>query len=66
MTDAHASAISNSVGRARYINKLILKNVGLTDDQGIRIIQNMDQQAVRHLDISYNPLLTRDFYRVLC
>ena len=42
MTDAHASAISNSLGRARYVNKLILKNVGLTDEQGIKIIQNMD------------------------
>lgn len=65
MTDAHASAISNSLGRARYVNKLILKNVGLTDDQGIKIIQNMDQQAVRHLDISNNPLLTKAFYIAL-
>ena len=66
MTDEHASAISNSLGRARYVNKLLLKNVGLRDDQGIGIIQNMDQQTVRHLDISYNPLLTKAFYRELC
>ena len=32
MSDEHANAIANSVGRARYVNKLILKNVGLRDE----------------------------------
>ena len=66
MSDEHADAIANSVGRARYINKLILKNVGLRDEQAIGIIRNMDQQVVRHLDVGYNPLLTKAFYRELC
>lgn len=26
----------------------------------------MDRQVVRHLDISYNPLLTKRFYIELC
>ena len=62
LTDAHAGAIANSIQRAKYVNKLILKNVGLKDDQAIQIIRNMDRTLVRHLDISYNPLLTNKFY----
>ena len=65
MTDAHAKALAGSVGRAKYVNKLILKNVGLRDDQAIDIIKNMDKQVVNHLDISYNPLLTKKFYNEL-
>jgi len=62
ITDEHAKAISQSLDRAKYVNKLILRNVGLRDDQGISIIRAMDKQVVRHLDVSYNPLLTKKFY----
>ena len=66
ISDVHATAISNSLNRAKFINKLILKNVGLRDDQAIEIIRNMDMSTVRHLDLSENPLLTKKFYRALC
>jgi hypothetical protein len=32
ISDEHADAIANSVGRARFVNKIILKNVGLKDE----------------------------------
>ena len=62
MTDEHADAIANAINRAGYINKIILRNVGLRDDQAVKIIRNMNTQVVRHLDLSYNPLLTKNFY----
>lgn len=65
ISDEHADAIANSVGRARFVNKIILKNVGLKDEQAIKIIRNMDKNVVRHLDISQNPMLTKKFYTEL-
>ncbi len=32
LSDQHANAIASSLDRASYVNKLILRNVGLTDD----------------------------------
>lgn len=66
ISDEHASAIANSLSRAKYVNNLILKNVGLRDQQAIDIIKAMDRHVVRHLDISYNPLLSIRFYMELC
>ena len=66
MTDEHSDAIANGIHRANFVNKLILKNVGLKDNQALSIIRNMNLQVVRHLDISDNPLLTKNFYRELC
>ena len=66
MTDEHANAIAYGINRASYITKILLKNVGLRDNQALSIIRNMNKQVVRHLDISYNPLLTKEFYRELC
>ena len=65
MTDEHANAIAEGIHRANYINKIILKNVGLRDNQALSIIRNMNKQVVRHLDISDNPLLTKNFYNEL-
>jgi len=65
ISDHHARAIAISLDRAKYVNKLILRNVGLTDTQGIAIIRSMDKQIVRHLDVSYNPALTKKFYTEL-
>ena len=42
MTDEHADAIAFSISRANYINKIILKNVGLRDNQALSIIRNMN------------------------
>jgi len=32
ISNEHADAIANSVSRAKFVNKIILKNVGLKDD----------------------------------
>lgn len=65
MTDEHAEAIANGLSRAQFVNKIILRNVGLRDNQAIKIIRSMNKQVVRHIDFSYNPLLTRNFYKEL-
>ena len=65
ISDNHAKAIAGSLDRAKYVNKLILRNTGLTDQQGISIIRSMDKGLIRHLDISYNPQLTHRFYNEL-
>ena len=65
ISNEHADAIANSVSRAKFVNKIILKNVGLKDDQAIKIIRNMDKNVVSHLDISQNPMLTKKFYTEL-
>lgn len=65
ITDQHAYAMSASLDRAKYVHKLILRNTGLTDQQGISILGAMDKTNIHHLDISYNPKLTRKFYAEL-
>lgn len=65
ITDQHAKAMAASLDKAKYVNKLILRNTGLTDEQGIAIIRAMDRTLIRHLDVSYNPQLGRRFYEEL-
>ena len=55
MTDQYARAIAGSLDRARYVNHLILRNTGMTDEQGISILKAMDKGLIRRLDISHNP-----------
>ena len=43
ITNYHAKAIACSLDRAKYVNKLILRNTGLTDNDGISIIRAMDK-----------------------
>ena len=62
----HADALAGGIGRARFVDKLILRNCGLTDAEGIKLIRGMDRVNIRHLDVSENPLLTHRFYDALC
>ena len=64
--DVHADALANGIGRARFVDKLILRNCGLTDREAIKLINSMDKINIRHLDVSENPLLTHRFYDALC
>ena len=54
----HSIALEESLGKAKFVNKIILRNCGLKDDEAIRLIKSMDKVNIRHLDISLNPLLT--------
>lgn len=65
ISDAQTKAIALSLDKAKFVNKLILRNVGLTDNQGISILHSMDRTLIKHLDISYNPQLSRRFYEEL-
>ena len=47
ITNEHAQAMASSLSRARYVNKLILRNTGLTDSQGISIINSMDSSLIK-------------------
>lgn len=58
MDKVHAVALQESLGKAKFVNKIILRNCGLKDDEAIRLIKSMDKVNIRHLDISLNPLLT--------
>ena len=62
----HAKALEESLGKAKFVNKIILRNCGLKDDEAIRLIKSMDKVNIRHLDISLNPQLTPQFYKELC
>ena len=62
ITDEHAKAMATSLDKAKYVNKLVLRNTGLNDQQGIAIITAMDKTLIRHLDVSYNPQLSKRFY----
>ena len=62
----HACALEESLGKAKFVSKLILRNCGLMDAEAIRLIKAMDRVNIRHLDLSLNPLLTPAFYKELC
>ena len=64
--EIHANALANGIGRAKFVDKIILRNCGMTDKEGIKLIKSMNRINIRHLDISENPLLTHKFYDVLC
>ena len=55
MDKVHAVALEESLGKAKFVNKIILRNCGLRDDEAIRLIKSMDKVNIRHLDISLNP-----------
>ena len=58
----HLEAFAISVHRARYVTKIILKDCGLTDKEGISIISQMNKSLVKHLDVSENSTLSPKFY----
>lgn len=62
ISDQQAKAIAASLNRAKYVSTLRLRNTGLSDEQGISILRSMDRKLIRHLDVSYNPQLTKKFY----
>ena len=45
---------AESVHRAKFVTKIILKDCGLTDKEGLLVITKMNQSLVRHLDFSQN------------
>ena len=61
----HLEAFATSVSRAKFVTKIILKDCGLTDKEGIQIITQMNLALVKHLDFSENSTLTRKFYKKL-
>ena len=61
----HLEAFAISVSRAKYVTKIILKDCGLSDKEGLRIITNMNKKLVKHLDFSENSTLSADFYEQL-
>ena len=46
---------AESVNRAKFVTKIILKDCGLTDKEGLLVITKMNKGLVRHLDFSQNP-----------
>ena len=58
----HLEAFAVSVHRAKYVTKIILKDCGLSDKEGISIISNMNRELVKHLDFSENSTLSSKFY----
>ena len=58
-------AFATSVNRAKFVTKIILKDCGLTDKEGIQIISQMNKYLVRHLNFSENSTLTSKFYQKL-
>ena len=58
----HLEAFAISVHRAKFVTKIILKDCGLTDKEGIQIITQMNKGMVKHLDLSENSTLSPVFY----
>ena len=58
-------AFAVSVSRAKYVSKIILKDCGLTNKEGLRIINNMNKKLVKHIDFGENSTLTAEFYNQL-
>ena len=51
-----------SVNKAKYVTKINLKDCGLTNQEGISVITNINRRLVKELDLSGNSTLTSVFY----
>jgi hypothetical protein len=60
------NAFSKGLSLSNCIQDLTLSNTGLTDSRGINLIRNLKRERIRTLDLSYNPGLTRGFYKCFC
>lgn len=65
LRDDYVDALSEAIGMSKFVSFIQLSNVGLTDAKAIKIIQRIDKHAVKRLDLSYNPHLTKKFYTFL-
>ena len=54
-----------SVNKAKYVTKINLKDCGLTNQEGISVITNINRSLVKELDLSGNSTLTSVFYEHL-
>ena len=58
-------AFSLSLNKAKYVTKINLKDCGLTNQEGISVITNINRGLVRELNLSGNSTLTQEFYQEL-
>ena len=61
----HLEAFAASVHRAKFVTKIILRDCGLTDKEGISIVKQLNKGLVKHLDMSENSTLSGKFYEEL-
>lgn len=66
LRDPYAEAFANALNRAKFVDSLVLTSAGLSDKSAISILNKMNKETVKLVDISYNPNLTEKSYDVLC
>eukprot|EP00347_Sterkiella_histriomuscorum_P005610 403355936 len=63
--DAYIEAFTQGINASCMIEEINFNNIGLTTNRAIKLITNINKQRIKTLDLSHNPLLTKEFYHIL-
>ena len=65
MRDAYMEAFTKGINVSAFIEEINFRNVGLSTNRAIRLISNINKEKIKTLDLSFNPLITKEFYKLL-
>ena len=65
MRDTYMDAFTKGINVSQMIEDINFRNIGLTTNRAIKLIQNVSKIRIKSLDLSMNPLITKEFYIAL-
>ena len=65
MRDAYIDAFTSGINVASVISEINLRNIGLTTNWALKILENLKREKILSLDLSNNPNISKQFYEAL-
>jgi len=50
---------------SEVIEEINFRNIGLSTNRAIKLIENLNKKKIKSLDLSLNPMISKEFYNVL-
>ena len=63
--DSYIDAFTEGINISEVIEEINFRNIGLSTNRAIKLIQNVNKKKIKSLDLSLNPMISKEFYTVL-
>lgn len=63
--DSYIDAFTEGINVSEVIEEINFRNIGLSTNRAIKLIQNVNKKKIKSLDISLNPMISKEFYNIL-
>lgn len=63
--DAYMEAFTKGINISEVIEEINFRNIGLTTNRAIKLLESLNRKKIKSLDLSYNPQITKEFYVML-